>query len=162
MTHSQHSHNHDICLHQALEMAETACKQRAVRLTPVRKAVLEIIWQDHTPIGAYTILESLKNAGLAKAPPQVYRALNFLMEQGFIHKINSLNAYIGCPNVKTDHDHSHSGTFFICTACHTVAEIEGTALADNIAQQAAQIGFRTTPSILEINGLCASCQNTHP
>jgi Fur family zinc uptake transcriptional regulator len=91
-----HTHQHEHCVHDALAAAEVLCAKRGVRLTAIRKRVLELVWASHQPLGAYAILDKLTNEGHKPAPPTVYRALEFLLEHGLIHRIASLNAFLGC------------------------------------------------------------------
>jgi len=87
--HAFHPHHHEHCVNDALHSAEVLCAERGVRLTPIRKRVLELVWASHKPLGAYAILEKLTDEGHKPAPPTVYRALEFLLEQGLIHRIAS-------------------------------------------------------------------------
>ena len=89
-------HDHGHCLANALQYATAVCTERGARLTPVRQRVLEIIWQSHRPLGAYAILEVLSAEGHSPAPPTVYRALEFLLTHGLVHRLSSLNAFVGC------------------------------------------------------------------
>ncbi|ALG69311.1 transcriptional repressor [Beggiatoa leptomitoformis] len=148
-------HDHHQCVAHALSQATQLCQQRDVRLTPLRRRVLELIWCSHKPLGAYTILESLHvDEGRRAAPPTVYRALDFLLQQGLIHRIASLNAFIGCIHP----DKSHVGQFLICTECGNAAELETPLIADGIALQAKTLGFSIESQVIEIIGHCAVCQ----
>ena len=80
-------HQHEHCVHNALSSAEDLCSKRGVRLTAIRKRVLELVWASHQPLGAYAILDKLTAEGHKPAPPTVYRALEFLLEQGLIHML---------------------------------------------------------------------------
>ncbi|EIJ41958.1 Fe2+/Zn2+ uptake regulation protein [Beggiatoa alba B18LD] len=152
------SHDHRQCVTQALAQATQICQQRDARLTPLRRRVLELIWRSHKPLGAYTILESLHvDEGRRAAPPTVYRALEFLIQQGLIHRIASLNAFIGCIHP----DKPHVGQFLICTECGNAAELETPLIADGIALQARTLGFIIENQVIEITGRCASCQQHH-
>src|SRR3981189_3799594 len=93
---SRGKHDHRRCVSKALRTADQVCSERGLRLTPTRKRVLELIWTRHAPIGAYDILSQLSKEGRQDAPPTVYRALSFLMGAGLIHRIDTLNAYLGC------------------------------------------------------------------
>ena len=94
-------HDHDSCIADALRNADEICKSKGLRFTALRRRVLEIIWAKHEPTGAYDILEELSTNKARAAPPTVYRALNFLLKHGFVHKIESLNAFLGCVNPET-------------------------------------------------------------
>ena len=146
-------HDHERCVASALERAEAICETRGLRLTKLRRHVLELVWAGHKPVGAYDILDALADAGRKAAPPTVYRALDFLMEAGLVHRLDSLNAYIGCP----DPDHAHSGQFLICRGCHSVIELDASAINARIREAAAGAGFLAEQQMLEVRGLCAAC-----
>ena len=148
------SHQHTRCISKALQQAETLCKQNNTRLTPVRKRVLELVWGNHQAIGAYAILDQLGLEGVKPAPPTVYRALDFLLESGLIHRINSLNAYVGCSHPCD----SHNTQFFICTHCGNVSEFNSSEINDSIRSLADNEQFSVSLQILEINGICLACQ----
>lgn len=144
---------HRFCIQDALKHAETVCTNAGVRLTPIRKQVLELLWKSHQPRKAYDILAELSDEttpGSAK-PPTVYRALDFLQEMGLVHKVESLNAFIGCNGL---HDHQ----YLICQDCGDVADIHDSALAKSLQTRAKQKGFQVTSSIIEIKGHCEKCQ----
>ncbi len=149
---SHHDHNH--CIQDALEAARDLCLSRGVRLTDLRLQVLELIWQNHKPLGAYTLMEMLAKASTRRvAPPTVYRALDFLLEQGLIHRINVLNAFIGCPSPGT----RHQSYFLICRACNIAIELDEPTLGQQILAVAGEAGFRVETQALEVSGLCANC-----
>jgi len=139
----------------ALAEAATVCAQRGVRFTPLRRRVLEIVWQSHRPVGAYDILETLHGEGRAGAPPTVYRALDFLLEQGLVHRIASLNAFVGCARP----GHREPGQFLICRDCGLAAELNDSRVEDAITRSAAALGFRTHHHTVEVTGLCRHCRN---
>lgn len=147
-------HDHERCLAQALENAERVCRDQGLRLTRLRQHALELVWRSHQPVGAYDVVEGLRRLGHRPAPPTAYRALEFLHEAGLIHRIESLNAFVGCP----DPERSHAGQFFICEQCNRVAEIDDTRLARQISQHADKLGFTTRDQTIEIRGRCADCQ----
>ncbi|WP_027858539.1 Fur family transcriptional regulator [Marinobacterium jannaschii] len=150
--HSDHNHQH--CIDTALQEARTLCRARKQRLTPIRELVLKLIWQSHKPLGAYEILPTLAEAGFNSAPPTVYRALDFLQEQGLVHRIASLNAFIGCPHP----EHQHQGSFLICSLCNTAQEIEIDEAAAQINAKAEALGFKPQQQMLEVLGICPNCQ----
>ena len=147
-------HDHRDCIASALEDASAVCKERGVRLTPVRQRVLEIIWQGHRPLGAYAILEVLSGEGHSPAPPTVYRALEFLLSQGLVHRLSSLNAFVGCSRP----GHAGAGQFLLCTACGTTAELNDRAIDRAIERGAAAAGFVCNVHTVEISGLCPHCR----
>ncbi|MFD2262543.1 Fur family transcriptional regulator [Lacibacterium aquatile] len=146
-------HNHQHCIDSAISKAERLCQSRDANLTPVRRRVLELIWRSHEPVGAYALLDNLKDDGFNSAPPTVYRALDFLLEQGLIHRLESRNAFIGCP----DPDHPHQGQYLICDTCGTVTELADDEMVAAIDTLAARKGFKPKRSTVEISGTCAAC-----
>lgn len=149
-------HDHHHCIDDALAHARALCDARGVRLTDLRLQVLELIWQNHKPLGAYTIMEMLATANTRRvAPPTVYRALDFLLEQGLIHRINVLNAFIGCPDPGVNH-HNH---FLICHQCGVAMELNNPALSERIHALADAAGFTVQSESLEVSGLCNHCRS---
>lgn len=148
-------HDHDHCVSHALAEADSLCARQGVRLTALRKRVLELVWQSHKPLGAYDILAVLSEQdGRRAAPPTVYRALDFLLENGLVHRIASLNAFIGCSHP----EHPHQGQFLICRSCHTAIELENAAVSDAIAAAAASVDFQAEAQTVEVVGICAPCR----
>lgn len=153
--HGHHPHDHGLCVAEAIHSAERICDENGARLTELRRHVLELVWSRHKPISAYEILDLLKADRRNAAPPTVYRALDFLLEQRLIHRIESLNAFIGCARPDAD----HRGGFFICTACNGVEEIrDSRPLRDAIRKEAAEVDFTVTSTMIEVLGLCAACR----
>lgn len=149
------AHGHQQCIEDALAMAQQLCEQEKLRLTPLRKHVLELVWQSHQPLGAYDILAQLETEdGRPAAPPTVYRALDFLLEHGLIHRIASLNAFIGCAYPQQ----THQAQFLICRLCKLAQELPHSAIDAAIAAEAEQAGFQVEGQIIEVFGLCAPCQ----
>ncbi len=146
-------HNHTACINSALNKAQHICAEKEIRLTRIRKQILELIWSGHKPVLAYDLLRVLRQEKHNAAPPTVYRALDFLLENQLIHKIESLKAYVGCRFP----DKVHVSQFLICTECSQVAEIEDTHMHNAIARQATRSGFRVDRQTVEISGLCPSC-----
>lgn len=131
------------------------CTQRGAKLTELRREVLELILSSPGPLTAYTLLDQLKKSRSA-APPTIYRALEFLLEQGLVHKLERLNAFLGC----IDEDplsHDHAAQFLICRCCHSVTELEDHAIAHAIEHAAEAIGFKPQHTTIEIEGFCAQC-----
>lgn len=147
-------HDHAHCVGDALAAAERQCAAKGVRLTAQRRSVLELIWNSHEPVGAYTLLDRLREKGVRAQPPTVYRALEFLVENGLIHRIESLNAYVGCAAPAE----RHVGQFLICTGCHSAAELDDAAIGAAIAARAKEIGFAVSRATVEIAGLCPNCR----
>lgn len=151
-------HDHTQCIRTALNKAEQICEHAGVRLTELRKQVLELVWQSHCPMGAYELMEMLEQTSDRKrvAPPTVYRALDFLIEQGLIRKVHSLNAFIGCANPSDDH--SHSDALFICLRCGFTEEVPSNPIQQAINLSASQNRFVVTDKILEVTGYCNKCK----
>ncbi|MGY0218551.1 Fur family transcriptional regulator [Endozoicomonadaceae bacterium StTr2] len=149
------SHDHKRCIHDAVTRADEVCRDKNVRLTPLRRRVFELVWQHHRPVGAYDLLAELaKEEGRNAAPPTVYRALDFLLEQGLIHRINSLNAYIGC----TAPGCNHQGCFLICHRCKTTLEVDSEQLLKSIRTEAGLHDFLPQQAMVEVTGLCPNCR----
>ncbi len=147
-------HDHRRCVDAALSRAEDLCAARSVRLTGLRRRVLELIWGSHKPLGAYQILEALRGERPGAAPPTVYRAVEFLVAQGLVHRIESLNAFVGCAHP----GESHVSQLLICRACGEAAEIADPRLADTMDRITADAGFLAHRHAVEAVGLCRRCQ----
>lgn len=148
------SHDHAHCIASALAQADALCEQRGARLTKNRRRVLELVWQSHAPVGAYDVLERLREDGVRAAPPTVYRALEFLMSQGLVHRIETRNAFVGCPQPQ----HEHEAQYLLCEACGDAVEIDVGGVGRRIAALAAQHGFTVATQTIEARGLCRRCQ----
>jgi Fur family zinc uptake transcriptional regulator len=146
-------HDHDDCVASAMLAAEQLCRDRGLRFTTLRRRVLALVWESHKPVGAYEILASLSEEGRKSAPPTVYRALGFLIEAGLVHRLNMLNAFIGCP----EPGRPHSSQFLICRDCGTVAELDDAGIESLVNQKAGSLGFTTIAQVLEIEGTCHEC-----
>ncbi len=147
-------HDHDRCVSRALETAAEVCRRQGARLTPQRRRVLELVWASHRPVGAYTLLEELRAEGINAAPPTVYRALDFLLEHGLIHRLESLNAFVGC----THPGKPHAGQFLVCRGCQEVAELDERRITRAVEASAADLGFSAEHHTVEISGLCDHCR----
>ena len=137
-----------------LAEAERLCSQRGTRLTALRRRVLEIILSNDTPQGAYAILDVLRSDGRMGAPPTVYRALDFLLDQGLIHRLASQNVFIGCPHPGK----RHSSQFLICKDCGKVWEMNSQALEVTIREKASDHDFRVDSQVVEVLGHCHDCE----
>lgn len=151
---ADHGHDHEQCRRDALERAAAMCRRRGARLTEGRRRVLELVWQSHSPVGAYELLDALRAQGANAAPPTVYRALDFLVEQGLVHRIESLNAFIGCALP----DEAHGTQFLICESCGDAAEISDRTIGGAIGDVAQFTGFDARRSTVEVFGTCPNCQ----
>ena len=136
-----------------IKVAEQYCKENDLKFTPVRRKVLELLHQKNTAIGAYEILDLLREAGFKNQPPVAYRALDFLVKNGFAHKIEQLNSFIGCMHPGKD----HSPAFMICRNCDFVSEEEAISPNSSVSKIASKTGFKVEKAIIEARGLCHSC-----
>lgn len=150
-------HDHVACVGSGMKAAEELCADKGLRLTKGRKRVLEILLQKHRAMGAYDILAVLSEEGFASQPPVVYRALDFLTENGFVHKIEKLNAYIACTHAHEE----HAPVFLICRNCETVAET-GMPMKASLGAAAKDLGFQIEQTVVEAEGLCPECQDQTP
>ena len=164
-----HSHARDSCIDPAhhvhgakafVRAVEGACRERGLRLTPIRARVLGLIADAGKPLKAYDLLEriaqdSRDGEGVgAAAPPTVYRALDFLLANGFIHKLESVNAFVACHHPSTA---QHSVPFLICERCHSAVELEDADVVAALEARARALGFVPQAQTLEVHGLCARC-----
>lgn len=153
---STEPHDHQRCIDAALDEAATLCAQRGVKLTALRRRVLELVWNSHQPAGAYAILDALRAENRTAAPPTVYRALEFLHAHGLVHRIESLNAYIGCIRP----DHPHAGQFLICRSCGITMELHDERIDKSVADSASRLGFKALHQTVEVTGVCLDCRDT--
>ncbi len=144
-----------------LDRAAAECRGRGAQLTQLRRQVLALVLASPAPIGAYALLDRLRAERPGAAPPTVYRALEFLLEQGLVHKVERLNAFVGCAgphgHVACGHGHDHPHQFLICGRCGATAELCDHRVADALAAAAAAAGFRAQRTTVEVEGLCAAC-----
>lgn len=144
-------HNNE--LSHVLDRAEALCRERGVRLTDQRRIVLQLLCVSDKPLSAYEILDRMRGDVKNPAPPTVYRALDFLLEQGLVHKLESLHAFVGCAHP----DHPHASQFLICDDCGDVAEVEDPSVAKSLKAAGKAIGFRSKRPVVEVLGTCAQC-----
>ena len=147
------SHDHSGCVSAALAAADKACADRKVQFTAVRRRTLEILLEAHAALGAYDVLARLDADGFGAKPPVAYRALSFLVDQGFVHRIERLNAFVACAHPDT----VHNPAFMICRACGTVAEAQ--ASDGGLGPSAETSGFQIEQTVIEAEGLCPLCQD---
>lgn len=137
-----------------LRIAEQICAQNGTQLTALRREVLELILKAEAPLTAYQLLDQLKAIRKSAVPPTIYRSLEFLLENGLIHKIERINAFVSC----ADADHQHSDAqFLICKHCGNVAELEDHAISAALAKAVSRHNFTPYRAVVEIDGLCANC-----
>jgi Fur family zinc uptake transcriptional regulator len=148
-------HDHDRCTADALAHAEMLCAQRAQRLTPLRRQVLEVLLESHKPLGAYEIIDRAAASGPRPAPITIYRALDFLRDNGLVHRIESRNAFVACVN---NHASGDLVVFLICEHCGEVGEAPSVAVAAELKSAARAAGFAPKTPVIEIGGVCANCR----
>jgi Fur family zinc uptake transcriptional regulator len=141
----------------ALDAAATACQGRGAQLTPLRRTVLGLVLESPRPVGAYALLDLLKADRAGAAPPTVYRALDFLLEQRLVHRLEKLNAFVACHVHDCGADHEHPAQFLICDRCGVVTELEEPQVSRALEAAASRAGFRPTRATVEIEGTCARC-----
>jgi Fur family zinc uptake transcriptional regulator len=149
-------HDHGRCTADALDHAERVCELKSQKFTPIRRLVLQALLSSHRPLGAYELVDELSKSISRPAPITVYRALDFLMENGLVHRIESRNAYLACAH---DHDAAAMVAFLICDACGLVGEIPAAPVAQSLNAAARASGFAPKLSVVEITGMCAHCQS---
>src|SRR3954467_15738473 len=149
-------HDHDQCSTDAMAVAEALCAQRGQRLTPIRRKVLAALLVTHKPLGAYEIIERLALTGPRLAPITTYRALEFLRENGLVHRIESRNAFIACV-------HTHAAgdlvVFLICERCGAVGEAASLEVAATLKSAARAAGFTPKLPVIEVSGVCTHCRD---
>jgi Fur family zinc uptake transcriptional regulator len=146
-------HDHDRCVQRAVAAAERLCEAKQIQFTPLRKRILTLVWRQHEPIGAYEILAELAKEREKAAPPTVYRALEFLQDAGLVHRLDSLNAFLGCEHPESP----HAGQFLVCGSCRRVAEIEDDVISRTLRERAQALGFQLKESAVEIKAVCTEC-----
>jgi len=146
-------HDHAKCVSAALDTAEQLCVVRGVQLTPIRLQVLKLIWESHQAVKAYDLLDRLKPLKQEAKPATIYRALDFLIDQGLIHRIESLNAFIGC----NCSGQQHEQLLLICKQCHEVEERPAPEVMRSLSSEIKQAGFIAHSKAIEIHGICAKC-----
>jgi Fur family zinc uptake transcriptional regulator len=146
-------HDHKKCVSKALGIAEQMCVVRGVQLTPIRHQVLELIWSSHKAVKAYELLDRIKPQMDNVKPATIYRALDFLIEQGLIHRVESLNAFVGC----NSSDHQHEQLLLICKHCNEVEERPATEVMQALSEEFDRAGFVVHSKAIEVHGICVKC-----
>ncbi len=146
-------HDHKKCVSEAIGVAEQLCVSRGVQLTTIRHQVLELIWSSHQAVKAYDLLDRIKPLQPAAKPATIYRALDFLIEQGLIHRVESLNAFIGC----SCSGHQHELLLLICKYCNEVEERPAPQVMASLTEEFSQAGFVPHTKAIEAHGICAKC-----
>ncbi|MDG1118067.1 MAG: Fur family transcriptional regulator [Flavimaricola sp.] len=151
-------HDHATCVVDGLSAAEARCSGEGLHFTPVRRKVLEILLQEHRALGAYVILDRLRDDGFGSQPPVAYRALDFLVTNGLAHKIERLNAFIACSHPRA----RHAPAFMICRLCDAVAEAQSSPARGALGAAARATGFLIERTVVEAEGVCPSCAEKPP
>ncbi len=151
----QQPHNHKSCLQQALQVAEQVCHKKGLRLTTIRRRILELVCANHKAIGAYELLDLFRAEDPKAKPVTIYRALDFLMDAGLVHKVESLNAFIGCLHAETQ----HKSAILICEQCNSAYEIDASSVYDNLFALSKAIQFTPQCLTLELHGVCSNCSD---
>ena len=149
-----HCEDHQVCIDSAMHEAESICREKGLRFTELRREVLRLIWISHVPAKAYDILEKLKGKAWSAQPPTVYRALDFLLETGLVHKLDSINAYIGCSHPRKQNE----CYFLICTDCNEAKEYSSPELSNAMELTLNKNSFRPRKVTLEVLGQCGECE----
>jgi len=148
-------HDHGRCTTEALTHAELVCEQRSQKFTPIRRQVLQALLSSHRPLGAYEVIDELAKSVSRPAPITIYRALDFLMANGLVHRIESRNAYLACAH---HHDATAVVAFLICERCGLVGELPAAPFAQGLHATVRASGFAPRLSVVEISGTCIHCQ----
>ena len=139
-----------------LAQAEKLCDQRNIRLTPSRRHILELVCNYSQPVGAYTLLDDLKEEGISAAPPTVYRALDFLLENGLIHRLATNNTYLACAHPESKHE----GLFLVCDECGHTQEVHTKKVVAAVDRAASGYDFEMHHASVEVTGLCKDCRDS--
>lgn len=151
-------HDHQRCANSAMEVARQLCVTRGVQLTPIRQQVLALIWESHKAVKAYELLDRFKVQQQSAKPATIYRALDFLMEQGLIHRIESLNAFVGCHCSAEQHEQ----LLLICKSCQEVEERSAELVMRDLAAEIQAANFIVHSKAIEVQGICAKCAASSP
>jgi Fur family zinc uptake transcriptional regulator len=140
-----------------IDQATELCDRRNLRFTSLRKQVLELVCKAEQPVGAYHLLDQLRESGRSAAPPTVYRALDFLLEQGLVHRLATNNTYLACAHPQ----HPHAAVFLVCSQCGHTQEVHTGSIIDQLRHQAEQFDFAIEHASVELTGLCRRCRQLH-
>ncbi len=148
-------HDHGRCTAVVIAHAERICRAKGQKFTPIRRQVLQALSASHRPLGAYDVIAALSTDGIRPAPITVYRALDFLIANGLVHRIESRNAFLACVHA---HGSGSTVAFLICERCGAVGEVADAPAARNLNEAARRTGFTPRLSVVEITGICAHCR----
>lgn len=139
-----------------LDQAEVLCDRRNLRFTKLRKQVLALVCKAEQPVGAYHLLDELRESGRSAAPPTVYRALDFLLEQGLVHRLATNNTYLACAHPQ----HPHAAVFLVCSVCGHTQEVHTEGIIAELRRRAEQFDFAIKHASVELTGLCGRCRRS--
>ena len=139
-----------------MHQAERLCASRGLRFTELRKRVLELVCKYTQPVGAYTLLDDLRDEGRSAAPPTIYRALDFLQQQGLVHRLASNNTYLACAHPQTEHE----GFFLVCSTCGYTQEVHTQDIVEAVKSCAGEFEFAVDRVSVEVTGLCRNCKDS--
>jgi Fur family zinc uptake transcriptional regulator len=149
-------HDHGACERQAIRHAEAISRREGLRFTEQRRKVLEALLLSHVPASAYDVIDRIASNGKRLAPVSVYRALDFLTQHNFAHRIESKNAYVACD--RGDECEPGATLFLICDNCGAAGEASSEALGKIVANETRARDFLPRLRVLEVRGLCARCR----
>jgi len=138
-----------------IDQAADLCDRRKLRFTKLRRQVLELVCKASQPVGAYQLLDELRDSGRSAAPPTVYRALDFLLEQGLVHRLATNNTYLACAHPQ----HQHAAIFLVCSSCGHTQEVHTHGVVEELGHEAEQFGFAIGHTAVEATGLCSRCRD---
>ena len=138
-----------------VEDAEALCRARGKRFTPQRRTLLDKLRVAGCPVTAYELLDLVRPHDTAITSASIYRSLDFLIEMGLVHRLDSTRSFIAC-----DHpDHPHAGHFLICRKCGTVVEADDMRVAQATENLGQRHGFRLDHRTVELTGVCGTCRS---
>ena len=143
-----------VSVERILAAMEAICRQRGGRMTRQRRAVLGKLVDSKRPLSAYELRALLLPEDPSITPASVYRCLDFLVEHGLVHRLETTRAFVVCGQP----DHPHAVQFLICRQCGTVVEAEDTRIAAATERLGQRLGFALDQRTVELTGLCATCK----
>lgn len=129
---------------------------KSAELSNNQQLVMDLLEKEPNPMSAYMILDQLRRSGF-RAPLQVYRALEKLIDIGKVHRLESLNAYIACSHVSCEKNGVTA--FLICDRCDHVQEVCDDSVSLFVAELAQKTKFSAARSSIELNGVCDACED---
>lgn len=153
--HADHHHHHKASsLDEELALADSYCQRRGERLTPIRRKVLSLLVESGRATKAYTLLDEMRKVHPGSAPPTVYRALDFLLSVGLVHRVESINAFAACHDLT----HCHHGMLLVCQRCGAVSELHEPEVERVLLDKIKSSGYRLATDAAELKGICPDCQ----